>query len=117
MVNHFVHRFNLGMAREEHSPEKFEAIAKELSDAAAVLSDLAETLRSHKMPHVLIHGSTNENFHLPAVLDWVGKTNIDSRTQLRAWLNGIQSKAELQRKYNDRKRKAAAKRPPKRPGT
>ena len=89
------------MARQEHTPEKFEAIANELLEASNTLKSLAELMRSHNMPFALIHGTTSQNFHLPAVLDWVGKTNVDTRTQVRAFVAGVQSKAELQKKYTD----------------
>ena len=99
------------MARQEHTPEKFDAIADELLEASNTLKSLAELMRSHNMPFALIHGTTSQNFHLPAVLDWVGKTNVDTRTQVRAFVAGVQSKAELQKKYNDKKKLAAAKVP------
>ena len=99
------------MARQEHTPEILESIANELLKAANTLKSLAASMRLHNMPHALIHGTTSRNFHLPAVLDWVGKTNVDAKTQIRAFVAGVQSKAELQKKYNDKKKLAAAKIP------
>ena len=99
------------MARQEHTPEILESIANELLDASNMLKDLAALMRSHNMPYVLIHGATSKNFHLPAVIDWVGKTNVDTKTQIRAFVAGVQSKAELQKKYNEKKKIAAAKVP------
>ncbi len=46
------------MARQEHTPEKFEAIANELLEASNTLKSLAELMRSHNMPFALIHGTT-----------------------------------------------------------
>ena len=99
------------MARQEHTPDKFESIVNELLEASNTLKSLAGLMRLHNMPFALIHGTTSQNFHLPAVLDWVGKTSVDTKTQIRAFAAGVQSKAELQKKYNDKKKLAAAKTP------
>ena len=99
------------MARNEHTPEQLEAIAAELHDAVNTLNELAALMRQHGMPHALIHGTTSQNFHIPAVLEWVGKTNVDVRSQLRAYLAGIRSRAEIQVEKNRAQQAAEAQKP------
>lgn len=99
------------MARNEFTPKDIDSIADELSDAVTSLRSLAESLRKANMPHALIHGTTTQNFHIPAVLDWIGKINVDIKTQIRAFAAGIQSRAELNKRYNERQKLAAAKKP------
>lgn len=102
---------NPRMARNEHTPQQFIALAKELSEASTTLQALATLMTDNGMPHALVHGSTTQNIYVPAVLEWVGKTNADVRTQLRAYLAGVQSSAEFQKQKNESLKKAAAKKP------
>ena len=99
------------MARNKHTPGQFEAMANELSDASSVLKAIAKLMREHEMPDALIHGSMTQNRYVPALLEWVGNTNADVRTQLRAYLAGVQSSAEVQKQQNENQKLAAAKKP------
>ncbi|WP_397570447.1 hypothetical protein [Schlesneria sp. T3-172] len=99
------------MARNERTPEEFESIARELSEASAAMLAAAAAMREQGMPHALIHGSTTLNRFLPAVLQWVDKTTADVKTQLRAYASGVPSHAELMKQQNETAKKAAAKKP------
>ena len=99
------------MARHEHTHEVFDSIADGLLDGAKTLKSIAATMRESGIPHVLIHGSASKNLYLPAVLDWIEKTNAEVKMQIRAYLTGVQSKAELQKQKNANQKLAAAKKP------
>lgn len=105
------------MARDERTPEQFESIAKELSDAATTLEAAAALMRENKMPSALIHGSTTLNRYLPAVLEWVDKIPAEVKSQLRAYLAGIKSQAEIHKSLNNTRKLAAAKKAPKKKAT
>jgi hypothetical protein len=102
---------NPRMARNNHTPDQFETIANELVEASNTLKMIVKLMRDNGMPNALIHGSVIQNRYLPAVLDWVGKTNADVRAQLRAYLTGVLSDAEFQKQQNANQKAAAAKKP------
>lgn len=100
------------MARNEYTADKIESLARELTESSEALMSLAKSMREAGTPHVLIHGTTAENFHMPAVIEWVGKTTADARTQIRAYIAGIQSRAEFNKKHNENQKLAAAAKKP-----
>lgn len=107
------------MARNSHTPDTFDSLASELSAGAETLKAIAKLMRDNGMPSALIHGTTSQNRYVPAVLDWIEKTSADVKTQLRAYLAGVQSDAERRKEYNNNQKLAAAKKsvkkvPPKR---
>ena len=97
------------MARNEHSPESFEVIAAELESGAETLKLIAKTMRDSGLPHALIHGSASKNVYLPSLLDWIEKANAEVKMQVRAYLAGVESSAELQKKRSASQKLAAAK--------
>lgn len=105
------------MARNERSADEFEGIANELSQAAESLRAISKLMRESELPAALIHGSTTFNRYLPSVLQWVDKTTADVRAQVRAYLSGVPSKAEIMKQHHAEQQLIAAKRPPKKPGT
>lgn len=70
---------------------------------------IVKMMRSNNMPSALIHGSTTINLYLPAVLEWCDKTTADVKTQLRAYMDGVQSNAEYQKEASNRQKISAAK--------
>jgi hypothetical protein len=99
------------MARNERTPEQFDAIAKELSEASMAVAAISGLIKESGMPHALIHGSTTLNKHLPALMEWINKTMGDVKNQSRAYLTGTQSSAEFQKQQSDKQKLAAAKKP------
>ena len=99
------------MARNEQTPEMFEAIADDLASGAEALRALAKLMRDGGMPSALIHGTTSQNRYVPAVLDWIEKTGADVKVQLRSHIAGVQSYAAKRKQYNENQKLAAAKKP------
>jgi len=99
------------MARNSQTPETFESLATELSAGVDTLMAIAKLMRDNAMPSALVHSTTSQNRYIPAVLDWIEKTSADVKTQLRAYLAGVQSDAERRKQYNDNQKLAAAKKP------
>ena len=104
---------NSRMARNERTAEQLESIASQLLDTSNSLKDIASSIRDGGMPAALVHATLVENTHIPAVIDWVDKLKIDVRSQLRAYLAGIQSNAERSKQHHVRQKLAAAKKAPK----
>lgn len=96
------------MARNQQTPDEFEAISAELMKAAKSLSSVAATMREHGMPHALVHGTMPQTMHIPAIIDWVGKINVDVNSQLRAFLSGVQSRAEFHKQKSENQKSASA---------
>lgn len=88
-----------------------DAIANELAEGVATLRETAAALREHSVPHALIHGSTQAKLHIPSLLDWIGKSHNDVKTQIRAYLAGSLSQAELSKQRNDARKLSEAKKP------
>ena len=109
VCKHATSVFNPVMARNERTPDEFDLIAKELLEASKALSAAAALMRSKGMPHALIHGEATINRFLPSVLQWVDKTSADVKTQLRSYLSGVMSNAELMKQQSESKKKLAAK--------
>ena len=63
------------------------------------------------MPDALVHATLPENTHIPAIVDWIDKLKIDVRSQLRAYLAGVQSHAELHKQKTAYQKAVAAKKP------
>ena len=97
------------MARNEHTPDEFEAVATELAKAIETLNATVALMRETGMPTALVHGSAPKNLYLPAVLDWIEKTSADVKMQARSYLTGVQSQAELHKLKSDSQKRAAAK--------
>ena len=99
------------MARNQHPPELFESIAKDLSDGVTTLKSIAAAIRDSGMPHALIHSSSTTNVYVPALLDWIEKANADVKTQIRAYLAGVKSSAEFHKEKTAIQKLAASKKP------
>ena len=99
------------MARHEHTPEKFESIAEELIQAANSLKVMAASMRDADLSHALVHGTLSQKTHLPAIIEWVDKTCVDVKSQIRAKKEGVPSNAELHILKNENAKLAAAKKP------
>lgn len=108
---------NATMARNHYSPEQLERIADELVDAASLLRDTASALRQNDVPQVLLHGTMSIQTHVPAISDWSGKVSLDAKAQIRAYLAGVPSRAEIHIKQNEQAKTSAARKPRKKPGT
>ena len=105
------------MARNEKTAADIDAIANEIGEAVTSLRSIATAMRESGLPFVLIHGTTQQNTHIPSVVDWAGKAQLDAKSQIRAYLNGVKSKAETIKQYAENQKMAAAKKVPKNPGT
>ncbi len=101
------------MARNEYPPETFENLADQLSEGVDMLRAIAGAMRESGLPHALIHGTTSQTHHMPAVLDWIGKAQAEVKSQIRAYLGGIPSTAELNKQRSARQKVAMAKKAPK----
>ncbi|WP_010583075.1 hypothetical protein [Schlesneria paludicola] len=99
------------MARNEHSPEDLERIAAELTEACDRLRAVAKSMKDAEMPQVLIHSATQLNLHIPEVIQWAEKTEVDAKAQLRSFVAGVESKVEIRKRYNANQKAAAAKKP------
>jgi hypothetical protein len=99
------------MARIENTPEDLESVALELQTAVDQLKSMATAMRECNMPHVLIHGSTHRNLHIPAVIEWVDKTALEVKSQIKAFTSGVLSRPEIRKRYNENQKLAAAKKP------
>ena len=101
------------MARNQRTPEQFEAIADQLLASSNTLREVATSMREGGMPDALVHATLPENTHIPALVDWIDKLKIDVRSQLRSYLAGVQSPAELHKHKSDNQKRASGKKPAK----
>jgi hypothetical protein len=99
------------MARNRRTPQHLEEIALKLSATADTLRGIAASMREGGLPDALVHSSMQEHTHIPAIEDWADKLIVDVRSQVRAYVAGVQSKAELHQLKNDNQKLAAAKKP------
>ena len=100
------------MARSTQEPESFESIADALSKGADTLREIAAAMRESGMPQALVHGAATRNTHLPTVLDWIENTSADVKNQIRAYLAGVQSSAELMKQKTENQKRATGKKKP-----
>lgn len=96
------------MARTYRTAEQFEAVAKQLSDSAQALIDIASSMRESQLPEALVHVTLPENTHLPAIIDWIDKLKIDVRSQVRAFQSNAKSNAERRKQSYEIEKLAAA---------
>ena len=102
------------MARSNYSADELEVIADDLLKASEAIRSTAGSLRESGMATALVHGTTMKSTYVPWVQDWIGKTRADIESQIRSYLSGVQSKAELHKKQTEQQklRSAAAKKVP-----
>ncbi|WP_397570222.1 hypothetical protein [Schlesneria sp. T3-172] len=105
------------MARNQKTPEQIESIAQRLIVASETLKMIADSMREGGMPDALIHSTMPENTHIPAIEDWADKLKIDVRSQIRSYVAGVQSKAELNKQKTVTQNQAAARKTKKKPST
>lgn len=96
------------MARHEHTPEMFDSIAAELSEASESIKSIADMMRSEHLAYALIHGTLVQNVHLPAIMEWMHKATGDVKAQLRSHKIGVPSKAELHKQATENQKLTAA---------
>ena len=97
------------MARNQHTPEELEKIATEISEVSDRLRGIANSMRQAKVESVLIHSATHLNFHIPEIIRWAEKSEVDARSQIRAILAETEPKVVAKKRYNDKQKLAAAK--------
>lgn len=105
------------MARNQHSPEELEKIATEIGEACDRLRGIASSMRVAKVDSVLIHSATQLNFHIPEIIRWAEKSEVDARAQIRSILAENEPKVVAKKRYNDKQKLAAAKKPTKKKAT
>jgi len=86
-------------------------MASDLESVAKALRDIATLVRDSGIEKALIHGATIKSIYIPEIQDWTGKARVDTESQVRSYLTGNQSKAELYKRQNEQKKLAAAKKP------
>ena len=100
------------MARNNHTAEQIEAIAKELIEAAQSLTTIATAMRENDLEHALIHGTMSQKTHLPALVNWIDKACFDIGVQIKAKNAKIPSIAGIiKEKAAKQKSKSGKKRP------
>lgn len=100
------------MARSNHTADQLDAIAADLLKASKAVSQFGSSLRQSEVPAVLLHGSSVKAA-IVRVQDWVSDAGGDIESQIRAYLAGVQSKAELHKQQTEQqKKRAAAKKKP-----
>lgn len=99
------------MARNEHTAETFDTLADELAECVSTLRAISAQMKESGIPHALIHGSTPQKIYVPSLIEWIDKTQADVKTQIRSYLTGMQSKAEVHKQRNEVRKAAAAKKP------
>ena len=99
------------MARNTQKPKDFESVADKLLTGAEALRNIAKAMRESGMPHALVHGVAIKNVHLPTVLEWIKKANLDVTLQIDSYSESVQSSAELMKQKAESQKKSAAKKP------
>ncbi|WP_397568570.1 hypothetical protein [Schlesneria sp. T3-172] len=101
------------MARQEHTPEDIDRIIGELTAVCDRLRVIADSMRKSGAPHVLLQSASQLNKHIPEVVRWSEKSEVDARDQVRAYLAGVDSPVEIRRRLNAaQKLKSAKKKAP-----
>lgn len=105
--------FNRSMARTDMTADDFDRLSADLVNCASKLRDIAASMRKSEIPSALVHGSTAKNIYIPSLMDWIDKTGADINTQIRSYLSGVPSNAELMKRQTENQKLAAAKKPAK----
>lgn len=99
------------MARNEHTPEDLDKLADEAIAAFNRLRAIAGAMRESQMPVILLQSATATNLHLPELIRWAEKSEVDARAQIRSFVSGQESTVAIRKRYNQNQKAAAAKKP------
>lgn len=68
-------------------------------------------MRDGGLPDALFHTTQHENTHVPAIVNWIDKLKTDDRSQLRAYLAGVQSQQDFPKQKTENQKAADDKKP------
>lgn len=99
------------MAREETSPDQLETLGNQLAAVAKSIIDLAEQLKKQGVPNVRLHLGKLTNIIIPSLEHWLDVAELNSKEDVRAYLRGVESPSAIQKRYDENRKRAAAKKP------
>lgn len=97
------------MAREETTVEDLEKLARALSGVSGAVDSMIKQMKENDVPSVRLHLAMLTKRLLPQLEHWADIAQLHSRDDVRSYLAGIESPSAAQRRYNENRKLASAK--------
>lgn len=101
------------MAREDTTPEQIESLAALLSGISTSIAGIAAQLKQNKVPTARLHLGTLTNVLIPQIEHWLDVAQSNANEDVRSFLRGIEPRSKIQKRYDQNRKRAAAKKPAK----
>lgn len=98
------------MAREATTSTDLRGLAKKIGGISAAIEDMASLLETNSVPSVRLHLGMLTKRLIPEMEHWLDVAQLNSKDDVRSYLLGIESKSVLQKRYDENRKRAAAKR-------
>lgn len=86
--------------RTERTVQDLDALADDLADVLNIIRATVKRMKTEGLESLLIHSETVTTRHLPALWEWAKRVQIESEMQVRAFRDGRESKAHIDKKRN-----------------
>ena len=100
------------MAREETTAEQVQGLAEHIGEIHKAISQIAEMMNKDDVPSVRLHLGTLTNTLIPQIQHWVEIAKVNANDDIRAYLRGVESRSAIQKRYNEKRVRLAAKKAP-----
>lgn len=99
--------------RTDQPADSFHQVAKDLRQIAGVLDEVAEAMEEAEIPSILVHVDTQFNHQIPRLTLWADKLLAEAKAQIRDFKRGQKSRAEIDKEYNEQRKRQARESKPK----
>lgn len=106
--NKFWRDSNCLMAREDVTAEEFAALAKKVSTISSGMDEIVRHMKDSGVPNVRVHLAMLTKRLLPQIEHWLDVAQLHVRDDVRSYLLGVESPSAAQKRYNENRKRAAA---------
>lgn len=97
------------MAREETTTEELERLANKVSGIGTAMVELVDELKANNVPSVRLHLAMLTKRLIPSIEHWLDVALLNAKEDVRAYLLGMESQSAIQHRYDQNRKRAAAK--------